>query len=165
VIRLICGTTATLDAEDMGGEAIADCLGVAPPAAWPPEHNDRATRDWMRALLAQNPDEPGYACWYIVADERLVGVIGFKGPPTAQGDVEIGYSIVETEQRKGHGVAAAGLMVAQAFADPRVQRVVAETLPRLAASQKVLMRCGFVHVGGHLDAEEGQIMRFERTRA
>jgi ribosomal-protein-alanine N-acetyltransferase len=119
----------------------------------------------MRALLAEHPAEPGYACWYIVADERLVGVIGFKGPPTAQGEVEIGYAIVETEQRKGYGVAAAELMVAKAFADPRVKRVVAQTLPRLEASQKVLTRCGFVHVGGHLDAEEGQIMRFERARA
>lgn len=164
MIRLICGTAATLDAEDLGGEAIAACLGVAPPADWPPEHNDRATRDWMRDLLARHPDEPGYACWYIIAEERLVGVIGFKGPPDVEGRVEIGYAIIEPEQRKGYGVAAAARMVEQAFADPRVQVVAAETLPRLTASQKVLTRCGFVHVGGHLDAEEGQIMRFERTR-
>jgi len=163
-VRLICGTPATLEAEDQGGEAIAALLGVAAPATWPPEHNDKATRDWMRSLLEENPQDPDYACWYIIGDGRLVGVIGFHGPPDAEGLVEIGYAIIETEHRKGYGVEAASLLVTRAFADHRVHCVKAETLPHLTASQKVLTRCGFTHVGGTYDPVEGQIMRFERRR-
>lgn len=165
LIWLICATPQMLDAEDASGEAIAALLGVKTPASWPPEHNDDATRDWMRGLLIQTPDEPGYVCWYIVAQNRLVGICGFKGPPNAQGQVEIGYSVVEAEHRKGYGTEAASLLLARAFRDPRVTVVTAETLPRLIASQKVLTRCGFTHVGGYIDAEEGQIMRFEAARA
>ncbi|ALL12399.1 GNAT family N-acetyltransferase [Caulobacter henricii] len=163
-VSLICATSEMIQAEDMGGEAIASCLGVAPPASWPPEHNDAATRSWMSDLLAQNPDEPGYVSWYVIGQGRLVGVCGYKGPPNLWGEVEIGYSIVEAEHRKGFGVEAAGLLVARAFRDPRVAVVTAETLPALVASQKVLMRCGFSHVGGHMDPDQGQIMRFEVPR-
>jgi RimJ/RimL family protein N-acetyltransferase len=56
------------------------------------------------------------------------------------------------------------MLVALAFRDPRVTVVTAETLPVLVASQKVLVRNGFAHVGGHLDPEIGQIMRFETRR-
>jgi len=103
VISLISATAETFDAEDVGGEAIADRLGVKPPVSWPPEHNDPATRDWMRGLLADHPDEPGYVGWYMIVQNRLVGVCGFKGPPNIWGEVEIGYSVVEAEHRKGYG--------------------------------------------------------------
>jgi RimJ/RimL family protein N-acetyltransferase len=71
---------------------------------------------------------------------------------------------VEAEQRKGVAVEAARMLVALAFRDPRVNVVVAETLPVLVASQKVLARNGFTHVGGYLDPVEGQVMRFETRR-
>ena len=58
----------------------------------------------------------------------------------------------------------AGLLVARAFRDPRVSLVLAETMPARVASQKVLARCGFTHVGGYFDPEQGQIMRFEMRR-
>jgi RimJ/RimL family protein N-acetyltransferase len=164
VVSLIATTRVLLDAEEQGGDSIAAGLGVAAPVDWPPEHNDAATREWMRELLEDYPDEPGCGTWYVVAHNRLVGVCGFKGPPNADGEVAIGYSIVEAEQRKGVAVEAARMLVALAFRDPRVNVVVAETLPVLVASQKVLARNGFVHVGGYLDPDEGQVMRFETRR-
>lgn len=164
VISLISATADTFDAEDAGGQAIADCLGVKSPVSWPPEHNDPATRDWMRGLLAEHPDEPDYVSWYMIARNQLVGVCGFKGPPDIWGEVEIGYSVVEAEHRKGYGSEAAALLVARAFRDPRVSLVTAETMPARVASQKVLARCGFTHVGGYFDPEQGQVMRFEIRR-
>ena len=164
VVSLIAAPRALLDAEEEGGASIAAGLGVAAPVDWPPEHNDPATREWMRELLEDYPGEPGCGTWYIVAQNRLVGVCGFKGPPNADGEVVIGYSVLEAEQRKGVAVEAARMLVALAFRDPRVNVVVAETLPVLVASQKVLARNGFTHVGGYLDSVEGQIMRFETRR-
>ena len=164
ILSLIAATPALLLAEDEGGAEIAAGLGVAPPADWPPEHNDEATRAWMRELLEDYPHEPGYGTWYIVAGGRLTGVCGFKGPPNADGEVELGYSIVAADQRRGLAAEATRMLVARAFRDPRVTLVMAHTLPPLVGSQKVLARNGFIHVGGYIDAEEGQVMRFEVRR-
>lgn len=163
-IVLIATTPELLDAEERGGPAIAAGLGVEPPAAWPPQHNDPETRVWMRGLIAKHPDEPHYSSWYIIAEGRLVGICGFKGPPDLWGEVEIGYSVVDAEHRKGFGLAAASMLVAMAFRDPRVAVVTAETLPALVGSQAILTRCGFIHVGGYIDEEIGQVMRFEVKR-
>jgi ribosomal-protein-alanine N-acetyltransferase len=164
VVSLIAATPALLDAEEDGGAVIAAGLGVEPPVDWPPEHNDPATREWMRELLEDFPEEPGYGTWYIIAHNRLVGVCGFKGPPNGDGEVVIGYSMVEAEQRKGVAAEAARMLVQRAFRDPRVAVVVAETLPALVGSQKVLVRNGFTHVGGYMHSDEGQVMRFETRK-
>jgi len=161
---LIAATPESLAAEAVGGDRLADWLGVAGPASWPPEHNDADTRAWMLRLLADHPDEPGYGFWYIVADGRLVGIAGFKGPPDATGVVEIGYSVIESEQRRGHGVAAAAILVARAFRDRRVWTIIAETLPALTASQTVLTRNGFKLAGSRPDDDLGEVLRFVLTR-
>lgn len=164
LVSLIATTRALLDAEEQGGARIAAGLGVSPPVDWPPEHNDPETRAWMRELLTTHPDEPGYGTWYIIADQRLVGVCGFKGPPDIWGEVEIGYSVLEAEQRKGFGAEAARMLIAWAFRDLRVQIVMAETLPALTASQAILRRRGFRPVEGYTDPKLGAVLRFEVRR-
>ena len=119
-VTLICATAEAVDAEDAGGEALAAMLGVAPPFSWPPEFNDAATRAWMRRMLTEPGAEPGYGNWYIVAGGRLVGNGGYKGPPDAAGEVEIGYSIIPEEHRRGYASGAVNLLVQRAFRDPRV---------------------------------------------
>lgn len=163
-VTLVSATLASLDAEDVSGDRLAEHLGVAPPQTWPPEHNDSNTRDWMRSLIATHPEEPGYGFWYIVAGGRLVGMCGYKGPPDGMGTVEIGYSLIEAEQRKGYGSAATAGLVARAFRDSRVMSVAGETLPALEASQKVMIRNGFCLVSSRPDEEVGAILRFVRTR-
>ncbi len=163
-ITLIAATPELLEAEDQGGPVVAAGLGVAAPADWPPEHDDAETREWMREVLIDYPDEPGCGTWYVIARDRLVGVCGFKGPPNADGEVEIGYSILKAEQRQGVASEVARMLVALAFRDPRIATVTAQTLPALTASQKVLTRNGFRHVGGYLGGEQGQVMRFEIRR-
>ncbi len=164
LVSLIATTPALLDAEDGGGASLAEGLGVLPPVDWPPEDNGAQTRDWMRDLLTAHPDEPGYGSWYVVAAGRLVGICGFKGPPDIWGEVEIGYSMLEAEQRKGFGTEAARMLVARAFQDPRVGVVAAETLPALTASQTILRRNGFGAVQGYTHPELGEVLRFERRR-
>ena len=163
-VTLVAATLASLDAEEVSGDRLAGHLGVAAPPTWPPEHNDASTRDWMRSLLAEHPDEPGYGFWYIVAGGRLVGMCGYKGPPDATGTVEIGYSVIEAEQRKGYGSAATAGLVARAFRDSRVMFVAGEILPPLEASQKVMIRNGFRLVSSRPDDEVGEILRFVRAR-
>ncbi len=164
IVTLIATSIALLAAEEQGGASLAEGLGVLPPVAWPPEDNGAQTRDWMRDLLTAHPDEPGYGSWYVVAAGRLVGICGFKGPPDIWGEVEIGYSMLEAEQRKGFGTEAARMLVARAFQDPRVSIVAAETLPALTASQAILRRNGFRAAPGYAHPELGEVLRFERRR-
>jgi [ribosomal protein S5]-alanine N-acetyltransferase len=163
-VRTVVATGASLDAEDRGGAALASLLCVDAPASWPPEHNDANTRSFFRAMIERNPGEPGYGARYIVADGRLVGTCGFKGPPDDKGEVEIGYAVVEAEQRQGMATAAVQELIKFAFADPRVTAVTAETLPGGLPSQKVLLKAHFVSNGFRIDAGEGEVACFRRDR-
>ena len=115
--------------------------------------------------------DPGSARWgprlFVVAAPRtLVGWGGFKGPPDAAGAVEIGYAVAPA--REGHGVAtaAAGALVAEAWATPDVRAVQAHTLPDPAgaASVRVLEKLGFVRDGENLDGDVGVVWRFRLDR-
>jgi RimJ/RimL family protein N-acetyltransferase len=56
------------------------------------------------------------------------------------------------------------LLVARAFSDPQVAVIAAGTLPALIASQRVLIRQGFVLTGSSFDDEVGEILRFTLNR-
>lgn len=92
----------------------------------------------------------------------LVGTAGYKGPPSADGTVELGYGIVSEYQRRGFASEATRGMVARAFRFPSVRRVIAETLPELTPSIGVLQKCGFRLIG---EGSEPGVIRFEITRA
>jgi ribosomal-protein-alanine N-acetyltransferase len=160
-------TATTLDLLDIEGRDAAELaarLGARPPVTWPPEHNDENTRNWMRNYLTEHPDEPAYTGWYIVGAGELVGTAGFKGPPNAAGEVEIGYGIIEARQRRGFASGAARILIDFAFSDPRVTAVLAETLPFSPGSQAVLKRCDFSLTGSRVDAEDGEVLCFRRNR-
>ena len=162
-VSIVVASVATLDAEEKGGEDLARMLGVRPPPSWPPEHNDAATRQWMRNLLRQHPGESGYSSWYLIVDGELVGILGYTGPPDATGTVEIGYSVVPERQRRGYASVGMALLVRRAFADPTVRAVAAHTLADGIASQGALLKAGFSLVGRSVDPEEGEVLRYELT--
>ncbi len=163
-VAILCATIASLDAEEVSGADAARELGVLPPATWPPDYNDASTRRWMREMILRHPDEPSYGSWYIVGDGRLVGIAGYKGPPDGSGEVEIGYSVIETERRKGFASGAVRLLVERAWRDPRVEAVAAETLPELAGSQAELERCGFTLIARTPVKDVGDVLRYRLSR-
>jgi len=163
-VSIIAATVALLDLEEQSGGALAAALGVAPPTSWPPLYNGPETRAWMRKVLAEHPDEPGFGSWYVIGGGQLVGSAGYKGPPDEAGTVEIGYAIIEAAQRRGYASGAVNLLLARAFRDPRVVAVRAETLPELVGSQAVLKRCGFSPVGQRHDPEDGEILLYAIDR-
>ena len=91
-----------------------------------------------------------------------VGLGGFKGKPNEFGTVELGYSVMPVFQKRGFATEAVHALTEWAFTDPRVCRVVGETLPELPGSIKVLKKCGFEFVGNGSDIE---VLRFERKRS
>jgi RimJ/RimL family protein N-acetyltransferase len=85
-----------------------------------------------------------------------VGTGGFKGRPDAAGDVETGYSIVQSFQRRGYATEAVGGLVGWALGHADVRRVIAHTFPHLAGSIGVLTKLGFERVDEQ-PSEEGTV--------
>ena len=99
----------------------------------------------------------------MLADGTSVGMGSFKGPPV-DGTVEIAYAIVPEHQGKGYATDAARALVDFAFGHAEIRRVLAHTLPDGVASQRVLLKSGFRHVGEVVDPDDGLVWRFEITR-
>jgi ribosomal-protein-alanine N-acetyltransferase len=93
-----------------------------------------------------------------------VGMGAFKGPP-AGGMVEIAYAVNEEYQGQGYATEIAAALVEYALQHAEVDLVRAHTLLDGAASQRVLVKCGFEPVGEVVDPEDGLVRRFERRRS
>jgi ribosomal-protein-alanine N-acetyltransferase len=90
-----------------------------------------------------------------------VGTLGFHGPPDDGGMVEVGYTVDPAHRRRGVATAMLRLALAEAAADPRVNRVRASISPDNAASLGTIRRFGFVRVGEQIDEEDGLEILYE----
>lgn len=165
-LELIAGTRDTATAELDRPEELQQLLGARLPAPWPPPLNDVGSMTYFLQFILHHPDAVGWGAWYIVArpsaaDRVVIGNCGFKGKPTTEGMVELGYSLFPEFQGQGYATEAVSGLVRWAFAHPEVTRVAAETYPDHVKSMRVLEKNGFLHIGGGLEA--GTI-RFEVVR-
>ena len=121
---------------------------------------------WLERLRATKLADPWTNGFAVIetSTETVVGSAGFKGPPDAEGTVEIAYAIVPTRENRGYATETAAALVAFAFNDPRVRIVRAHTLPTANASTRVLTKCLFAHTGEVVDPEDGPVWRWQRTR-
>lgn len=166
-LELVPGSVELLEAALAGPDVLARVLRASVPASWPPEYVDASALQFMRDRLAANPIEAPWWMYFIVlpgppGEPRLIGTIGYKGPPSEDGTAEVGYSIVADHQRRGYATEAVEGLVRHAFDQPAVRRVIAETLPELTPSIGVLRKSGFEPAGA---GSEPGVIRFERTRA
>jgi len=121
---------------------------------------------WLKQLRAARAADPwtfGFAVLMPSVGE-VIGAAGFKGPPDADGMVEVAYGIVPTWQGKGCATAALNKLMAFASGNDRVHGLRAHTLPENNASTRVLMKNGFTKLGEVIDPEDGRVWRWERTR-
>lgn len=169
-LTLVPATVASLRAEldhTDGPEALAGILGVDVPEEWPPELYDRGAIQWVLERIQDGAVGDDWMLHYVVlgrpGDRGLaVGAAGYKGAPTDEGTVEIGYGILEQFQRRGLASEAVRGLIENAFEYAEVERVVAETLPGLTPSIGVLEKLGFSLLGA--GSEEGVIRyALERT--
>ena len=161
-LHLVPATVASMQAEIAGPRKLATFLDVRLPNAWPPPFNDLDSQRWMLRYL-ESHEGSRWGIWYIVLrgrDRQLVGNCGFKGEPMKH-TVELGYAIAPEFHRRGYATEAVRGLLRHAFEDPRVHRVLGETLPELIPSIGVLKKCGFRRVNG---ASEPGILRFSITR-
>jgi ribosomal-protein-alanine N-acetyltransferase len=134
--------------------------------ALPPEQRKEVSPDWLARLKASDPTDPwthGFAMTER-ATGASVGSCGFKGPPDADGVVEIAYAVDDAHQGRGFATEAAQALAEFAFRHSAVRIVRAHTLASANASTRVLEKCGFTYVGEVVDPEDGPVWRWERRR-
>ena len=142
-VRLVTADLRLLDAALAGDDALAEALGCDVVPGWA---TFAGALGRTRDAVAADPEAPAWGSRFFVASEppELVGWGGFKGPPGGEGGVvELGYEIAESRRGRGLATAAVAAMLDQAFADDRVDSVIAHTLPEHNASTRVLEKSGF----------------------
>jgi RimJ/RimL family protein N-acetyltransferase len=158
-LELVGCTPDLLRAEGEDRGRFAELLNARVPESWPPELYDDDARRWTLQAIEDAPEEEGWWMYYLVADgdgdRELVGVSGYKGPPSADGTVEVGYGVLDEFRRRGYATEATRALIDRAFGVPGVRRVIAETLPQLEPSIGVMEKCGFTLEGE--GSEEGVI--------
>ena len=167
-LDLIAATLAHVEAELEASSRLGSLLGAEVPEGWPPGEYDRDAQEFFRECLERGGDEVvGWYGWYAVrrADAagpvQVVGAGGFLGPPSPEGEVEIGYSLLPETRGQGYATELVRALLEHAFTHPDVQRVVAHTAEGNEASAAVLTRAGFSPAGS--GAEPGSL-RFEILR-
>jgi len=113
----------------------------------------------LRKAEAERRSPSVFGSYFFLIEEprTLVGMGGFKGDPTDDGSVEIGYAIAPPYQNQGLATRAVEELKARAFADPRVRAIVAHTLPVRTPSSRVLEKTGFAMLAERQDPEVGAV--------
>jgi len=122
----------------IAGAAIVPQL-VDPPVV-------RAIRAKMEGMEhAPTKEHPWLTYWLIVlrSEERGIGLVGLKGAPNDDGEVEIGYGIAPEYRCRGMATEAASGLIGWAFSDPRCWAVSAIGVrDDNVASKRVLEKLG-----------------------
>ncbi len=168
-LELVAGGSELIQAELFNRASLGQLLNARVPDTWPPELFVKGLLKFIAKELIQTPAESEWLHWYWIqqgqtaAERVLIGVSGFS-PPTEDGTIEIAYSMLEEFWGFGYATEASKRLIAWAFSQPEVSRIVAETLPEKIPSIHVLERNGFCKVDEASD--KGIIVYwFELTRA
>ena len=121
-LDLVPAGASHLAAELDGPAALATALGLRVPEEWPPDLYGREAVEFSLVAVQNTPPEDlRWLFYYVVlrADEdgapTLIGVAGYKGAPE-QGEVEVGYSILDAYQRRGYASEAVVAFLGAALA-------------------------------------------------
>lgn len=129
---------------------------------------DAATRteispDWLARIRTSPSPHPWTHGFTIIHRESgtSIGNCAYKGPPDADGSVEIAYGVDPAYQGQGYATEAAQALVDNALSSGQVHIIRAHTLPDNQASMCVLGKLRFTCVGEVLDPEDGLVVRWE----
>jgi len=116
--------------------------------------------------LKEHPDAAGWWTYLFihVGDNALIGHGGFKGKPTEDGVVEIGYAVVPPYREQGFATEAARGLTDYAFSHAEVREVEAHTLAQPNASVRVLQRLGMIRIGSLPDPDVGEVWHWRVGR-
>jgi RimJ/RimL family protein N-acetyltransferase len=163
-LKLICCDEPLIRAVLDSDAAITAMLNVEVAPQW--NHGGAPAFQFSLKQITEHPDNEKWMTYVVVlkSENRLIGGGGYKGRPTAEGMVEIGYGIAEIYRNRGFATEMAMALTENAFKDSTVKMVMAHTLAAENASVKVLKRCGMKYAGEGFDPEDGKLWRWEIRR-
>ena len=100
-LKLIACNDEILKAAIKGNEIIAQKLGVSIPDNW--TEFGIAALQYSLEKLTESEDEKDWWTYFPIhkQDNKLIGSGGYKGKPTADGTVELGYEIAPVYRNRG----------------------------------------------------------------
>lgn len=109
--------------------------------------SDNIKRSFQIRMYRINEDKKNwlyYTFWQIVLMDNncAIGEIGFNGPPTQNGELEVGYYIDFPYRNNGYMTEALREIICWAFSNPSIKYIKARTAKDNYASQKVLQKAG-----------------------
>ena len=115
---------------------------------------DQSIREWLgRAIVLTAHD----------GSRRVIGSIGFHGPPDAQGRLEVGYSIDPPYRRQGYARETIRALFDWAHARYGIGTFIASISPDNEPSLLLASQLGFKQVGAQMDEVDGLEFVFETT--
>lgn len=130
----------------------------------PAEIRSEISPSWIDRLKKSKGPDP-WACMFriLLNPNRLeIGSCGFKGPPDANGVVEIAYEIEEPYRCQGFATEAVHSLIGYAMRIESVRVIRAHTKCEGVASERVLSKCGFKRNGQVDDPDDGLVNRWEK---
>jgi len=125
--------------------------------------------DFLRYRLAQLDADPTIRQWLgrlmVLTDEagerRVVGAIGFHGPPDDQGRLEVGYRVEPPYRRRGYARESVQALFDWAASKHGIHRFLASISPTNEPSLRLVAGLGFVRTGSHIDEVDGLEIELE----
>jgi len=127
--------------------------------------------NFLRFRLSQLRLDPTIRVWLgramILAEadgsRRMVGSIGFHGPPDALGRLEVGYSVDPPYRRRGYARESVQALFDWAHQEHGITRFVASISPDNEPSLRLAAGYGFHKIGEQMDDIDGLEYIFETS--
>lgn len=144
-----------------GNEILARKINVNVPENWTVFGIDSI--QYSLNKLTESEEETNWWTYFPIhkKDNLLIGSGGYKGKPTIEGIVELGYEIAPNYRNRGLATEMNKGLIENAFKDERVKSIIAHTLGQDNPSTKVLKKCGFKKVEEINDPDEGIIWKWK----
>lgn len=165
-LELISMSAPYMEALIAGSTAPTDDIDAVMPRALA-----EGLEDFIRYRLAQLAADPSILEWLGRAmvwtdpegTRRVVGIIGFHGPPDSQSRLEIGYRVDTGHRRRGYAREAVRAMFDWAAAEHGIRRFIASVSPTNEPSLNLVRSLGFEQTGEQMDEVDGLELVLEAT--
>jgi RimJ/RimL family protein N-acetyltransferase len=119
--------------------------------AWSPGFPREDDRDIARMVMDNTPHSRMDLCfgpWQMIDRETglVVGALGFFGPPTAGGRLDLGYGVAVEVEGRGLTTEAVRALIAFGFEHAAVTQIWADTEPTNIGSKRVMEKAGMTRV-------------------
>lgn len=143
---------------------MAELLNAEVTADWPPDLLQDALTPTADAIESGKSNHPWSTYFLVLPNPRkLIGVAGFKSAPSDDGCVEVGYTVIKSEQCRGYATEATQTLIEFAFADDRVTTIIADTMPDLVPSIRVMEKIGMARDMDYVSTEPGEEQAIRHT--